>query len=255
MQLNHLQIALLGSLVLLLWANVGASAACSLQCPKNQTSGCFSNNFNAVTDCVRSIPFREDWRTSTLDTMIASLENFGFRQIMRNSGPPFFMQLDLISDLQALRGKTYASDIVFQDDLTGIFAQLHDAHTRYPKPACYDLELLMPFIVNISLVELPSCVSCSPFTSSSLANEPWQSSTLQFSLLPSVFASDYSRQFPDTDFKSFIGKKIVYIDGLDPSTAISNFANAYGFRSNEAGMSITHSSDLHLAAALLYSCR
>jgi len=91
-----------------------ASAQCILQCSSN-TQPCFANAEDIV-DCLGSIPFSQDWANATLDVLLQSLENFGFKELYHSTGPPYSISLDVLGELSdTYEMMPFINDLLFQE--------------------------------------------------------------------------------------------------------------------------------------------
>lgn len=52
-------------------------------------------------------------------------------------GAPWNYTIDVLGELEDLQNKNYTRDYDFQTDVQAVFRKLHDAHTFYMKPSCY----------------------------------------------------------------------------------------------------------------------
>jgi ElaB/YqjD/DUF883 family membrane-anchored ribosome-binding protein len=81
-----------------------------------------------------------------LDSLVAL---YSFTDIAKNSGPPYFVQVDLPTSLAAIKanvlGGGYSSDYIFQSDIMRLFNGLNDAHTNYRAPEGYNCDLRRPY--------------------------------------------------------------------------------------------------------------
>lgn len=169
---------------------------------------------------LNSIPFSESWRTSTLDVLTTALENYAFLDKAKNIGPPYFVQVDLLRDLIALKNRSFTSDFEFQEAVTSIIGRLSDSHTRYFKPLCYSATWVLPFAFHVDLHGFSQRVM----------------------LVPSTVTERYLKKFPAMRpaLNKIMGKFIMSIDGLETMTALSEFAYTDEVISNDIGAAFNH---------------
>jgi hypothetical protein len=108
-------------LLLLLGATAVESAPCTPCTLVNASTGkplpCFTGDFEAARACARSIAPRPAWHRSTIAALLTGLDNYGLRQIVRQSGPPYNVAVDVVAALNATLAKTYAAEIDFHEDV------------------------------------------------------------------------------------------------------------------------------------------
>lgn len=103
-----------------------------------------------------NIPYNTTLAHRTIDTLIYGFKNDGLLDYFKNSGIPYPTSVDIIEELTAIRNQSFPSDWEFQQAVSRSMAKLHDAHSKYNKPACYSsntiptlIQLPFNFIVNI----------------------------------------------------------------------------------------------------------
>lgn len=108
-----------------------------------------------VSDCIFSIPFSESIRSDTLTSLRRAYPLNVFGDIIKNSGAPYYINVDVLSELNVVETATYPNDFSFHEVITmtvvtcqalgSIYGRSHDGHMWYKKPACYSLLILQPF--------------------------------------------------------------------------------------------------------------
>lgn len=100
-----------------------------------------------------SVPFLPKIRDNTIDTLISGLNNYVFLDKIKDPGAPFYdSKVDIISELQNLKMQNYDSDYDFQEAVSTSIAKLHDKHTVYSKPNCYNfIDFALPFNMKTKL--------------------------------------------------------------------------------------------------------
>ena len=103
-----------------------------------------------------SIPWNVQWANQTLNVLTQSLENFGFMALYHSTGPPYPIELNLLEELTAiwdrvLDGKSFTTDLDFQEAVQKIIQKTMDAHTRYNKPVVRFLYLIVLFSYGVVL--------------------------------------------------------------------------------------------------------
>lgn len=169
--------------------------------------------------CLRAIPFNITLAEATLEVLSESLENFGFLALYHNTGPPYQIKLDIMDALSTtasmVKENYFASDFDFQEHVQQIFTATLDAHTRYRKPACYNVNFVQPISFSLELA--------------SNSNEP-----VAF-VDRSVYAEDWALLFPDIDLERLYGQPILLVNGIEFTTEIADWRTAHETRSNDAG--------------------
>ena len=84
--IHGVKVIVMTSLVVSLVGKV--EAVCNLKPPKFAGETRASNGSVAL-ECLQSIPFNETWAKATIDTLLATTENFAFLDLYMNSGPPY----------------------------------------------------------------------------------------------------------------------------------------------------------------------
>ena len=195
---------------------------------------CFTRDFEAARACARSIAPRADWHRSTIAALLTGLDNYGFRQLARHSGPPYNVAVDVAAALNATLAQTYAAEIDFHEDVQTALIELHDAHTSYyRKPACLALAAAVsPFIFDIALVDTAPALSGNGKGASLPAT-----SVVRVTLAPSVFFDQYTATFPElaAAMRSALGRTVALIDGLETVTALSAWGDRAVGHANDAG--------------------
>lgn len=204
-------------------------SACTLACAAGQT--CFAPASSAV-DCLASIPFNQLWANATLDVLSQSLENFGFGALYHATGPPYSINLDIMGELENTQTLVdegnFANDLDFQEHLQDIFQLTIDAHTRYRKPACYNADFIQPFAFDMRIVPdsyVDNGSSQNPAVRS-MSDEP------RLFIMENLYTEQYEIQYPSYDIRDIIGQEILLLDGLEATTAISQWGDTHETRSN-----------------------
>ena len=189
---------------------------CAKVDPRGNPAPCFTADFASVLACARSIAPRADWHRSTIAALLTGLDNYGFRQLVRRSGPPYNVAIDVVAALNATLAKTYAAEVDFHEDVQTALTALHDAHTSYYiKPFCFGrAALLSPFVFEVAV----------------------DTEGVSVTLAPSAFFNDYTGVFPQlaATMHAALNRKVALLDGLETVTALSAWGDAAVGASNDA---------------------
>ena len=200
---------------------------CTLEHSSHLTSSSGSDDTTCTAaasdayECLTDVPFNQEWTNATLDVLTSSLENYGFKELMHDTGPPYNIKVDVMAELNGMYTTSYASDYEFQEATQVVLTSLLDAHTRYKKPNCYNMNLALPISVDYSI----------PDDSASYVPVVEQVATLALS----TFSDQYAALFPTVDFTSTVGKQILTLNGVEATTAISTWGATHETRSNNPG--------------------
>ena len=207
-------------LATLLGVAASATSSCSLTCEADAT--CYASKDEAM-NCLKSIPFNLDWATATIDTISASLENYGFLQLYHNTGPPYITSLQIMEELAATQvmanNGEFATDMDFQEHIQNVIQITQDAHTRYQKPVCYNAVFLQPFAFDYRVTASPG----------SEDEEP------KAYLMRNLYTDDYLKMFPDSPIASLIDQEVTLLNGLELTTELTTWTDAHETRSNNRG--------------------
>eukprot|EP00013_Stygamoeba_regulata_P009325 CAMPEP_0177675720 /NCGR_PEP_ID=MMETSP0447-20121125/27361_1 /TAXON_ID=0 /ORGANISM="Stygamoeba regulata, Strain BSH-02190019" /LENGTH=644 /DNA_ID=CAMNT_0019184145 /DNA_START=163 /DNA_END=2097 /DNA_ORIENTATION=- len=164
---------------------------------------------DSVLQCVQSVPFSEEVRTATLDTMTRTFPLYAFFDIVQNSPDPihFPMQVDLEAELSRIGQKSYSSDWDFQQDLGALFRSLNDGHTIYLLPSCY--QSFSPF---------------QPFILITVTDPATNQDVVKIAGAPSSLAA-YEKLFNQDNLDAAIGGTVLEIDGEPAVDHLLRFAN------------------------------
>lgn len=207
---------------------VTATAGCSLVC---NTSMCYTTA-TPLLDCMRALPFNATWANNTLEVLTKSLDNFGFRALYHNTGPPYNIELDLQGELtQVADSLPLSSDAAFQEAVQAVLTKLLDAHTRYRKPNCYNGVFAMPFSFDLQLPIMDACPNGPADGTSCRSGGPRAVEPLAF-LRRNVYTEHYESVFRNVDLSAVLDKQLLLVDNLDFTTAIAGWGNTHETRSN-----------------------
>jgi hypothetical protein len=165
-----------------------------------------------------------------------SLENFGFGALYHSTGPPYSINLDIMGELSATQAlidaETFTKDIDFQEHVQDIFQLTLDAHTRYRKPACYNANFVQPFAFDMHVVpgSTPDNVSSQNPAVTSMDTEP------RLYIMENLYTEQYKVQYPSSNIEDYIGQEILLLDGLEATSAISQWGDTHETRSNNRGV-------------------
>ena len=177
---------------------------------------CTTDAYSAM-ECIKTIPLNNTWAEATLDVLSQSLENFGFGPLFHKTGPPYSIELDVLGlldeSLAALNSGSFTNDYEFQENVQSIFIQTLDAHTKYNKPECYNINFVQPFTFEVMLPE-------------GGGTEP--KGYLQLS----SYTDQYTTQFPTVNYNDIIGEEIKLLNGVEFQTAVSTWGDSHEIRSN-----------------------
>jgi hypothetical protein len=62
---------------------------------------------------------------------------YSYTDLIKNSGSPYNIQVDLVAELDSIAGKVYSNDFEFHMALSELFSRLNDAHCYYNPPQGY----------------------------------------------------------------------------------------------------------------------
>ena len=201
---------------------VHADNTCGLTCDAGAT--CYTDVDTAI-NCMASMPFNQKWANATLDTLMQSLENFGFGALYHNTGPPYSINLDIQGELAAtvemVENGEFTSDLLFQEHVQSIFQRTIDAHTRYSKPVCYNAIFIQPFAFDLRIIPDPQ---------NPVLNEP----TLY--VMENLYTADYKKFFPQyaatVDLLLTNTQSISLLNGIESTTELSQWGDTHETRSN-----------------------
>jgi hypothetical protein len=202
----------------LLLTILSSSCLTSAQQPCNFTisHASFSTpSFSELWRCFRAVPFDSVSANSTLHSLRAALQSYGFFDVVRNTGPPWYKRIDIAAAISDIQQKAYTSDYDFHDDLAQLLNSLNDAHTRYIKPTCYSVDALQPIGVRPTV----------------------ESDRLVLRAIALTFGNMdiTSGNVP----QEVIGSEIIAIDGQSAPVAINEFADTVSF-GDDAGSRFTY---------------
>ncbi|KAJ6240619.1 peptidase s41 family protein [Anaeramoeba flamelloides] len=90
-----------------------------------------------ISSCFDSLDYDQDRATKTIDTLQQIVSQYIFKDISKDSGPPFNIQIDLDEELGQIAKTKYDNDFLMHQAINNVFKKLYDAHTMYHKPWCY----------------------------------------------------------------------------------------------------------------------
>ena len=170
-----------------------------------------------------------------LDVLSQSLENFGFDALYHATGPPYNINLDVMGELDSTQtmidDEAFVNDLDFQEHVQNIFQLTIDAHTRYRKPACYNANFVQPYAFDMRIVP-DSYVDNGSHQNpavTSMSDEP------RLFIMENLYTEQYSIQYPSYDIQDLIGQEILLLDGIEATTAISQWGDTHETRSNNPG--------------------
>lgn len=177
--------------------------------PCTFTKGSFYSVQQLLT-CYRSVPFDDEVRSTTIQSLQASAQIYTFLDISNQSPDPNLpMQVNLLDDLMSLFQRNYLYDYEFHGDVHTLYNPLYDAHTQYYAPTCYQNFLLrQPF---------------GPITFADASKRQGQ----KIYVSP-FFPSDlvlYYKQTSGIDITSYAGAQIVSIDNQEALDYLQQFSN------------------------------
>ena len=199
------------------------NAACNLLCDVGKS--CFATSTDAM-DCLASIPLNKVWANATLDVLMQSLENYGFKDLYHSTGPPYSISLDVQGELAAtvdmVNNDEFANDLDFQEHVQNILQKTIDAHTRYQKPYCYDATFIQPFSFEMKIVPDPN---------NAVESEP------RLFTMRNSYTDQYKTTLPDyaATVDAILDKEILLLNGVEFTAEISSWGDAHETRSNNRG--------------------
>lgn len=106
-------------------------------------------SYTSLVSCLTNIPFDEQVKISTIETLEAILPSYVFVDSVQNSADPVHIPIsvNLQSGLAAISQSKYENDEQLQQAFASLFTELQDAHTRYTKPLspyCFS-SFVLPF--------------------------------------------------------------------------------------------------------------
>ncbi|KAJ6237693.1 peptidase s41 family protein [Anaeramoeba flamelloides] len=90
-----------------------------------------------ISSCFDSLDYDQDRATKTIDTLQQIVSQYIFKDLSKDSGPPFNIQIDLDEELAQIAKTKYDNDFLMHQAINNVFKKLYDAHTMYHKPWCY----------------------------------------------------------------------------------------------------------------------
>ncbi|RYG66027.1 hypothetical protein EON64_10670, partial [archaeon] len=160
-----------------------------------------------------------------MDVITQSLENFGFKALYHNTGPPYNIMLDIDQELTEtsamITNNEFATDLDFQEHLQSIIQKTIVAHTRYQKPACYNAIFVQPFAFDMRVEE-----------TGSVDDEP------AVYLMRNIYTDLYTQTYdaPTPDPNDVIGKQVVLLNGVEFTTEVASWGDSHETRSNNPGI-------------------
>lgn len=108
------------------------------------------SGIDQVRLCFQSNPVNRTVITETIKQLNNSLEFYSFLNLVRRSGAPYFMNVDIRQELEEIRNKSdYQNDYEFHMKIVETWNKLNDFHTHYTAPEAYArFYLILPFILE-----------------------------------------------------------------------------------------------------------
>lgn len=143
---------------------------------------------------------------------------------MRNTGPPYPIQLNILEELNATRtmvdNDAFTKDLDFQEHVQAILTTTLDAHTRYNKPACYSATFMQPFAFDMRMEASADASGSEPVVY----------------LMRNLATDTYRQVYPnEANPEDVIGKRVVLLNGLELTTEVATWGSTHDTRSNNAG--------------------
>ncbi|KAG0001875.1 hypothetical protein BGZ80_010666 [Entomortierella chlamydospora] len=200
-----------------------AVLACAVPLPGEQDPCAILGSLNTnettvqhVADCYNSIEFNSTEAKATLDSLHILYDDFFvFRDsaLTPDLALPFVSEpVDVLSGLDAIRGKSYAQDYEFHSDLALLIKSLNDAHCTY-SPNCY----------NSFIFKQPLALYA-----------------------PVVDGHQSIRVFLDTTGQDYTDCEVLEINGLDARSYIQAWADRYSGFSKDAGVRFNNALVSHM---------
>ncbi|KAJ9122476.1 hypothetical protein QFC22_001903 [Naganishia vaughanmartiniae] len=180
------------------------------------------NDPRDVVACLKSFPFREDFRQNVLAVAETAINFHTFETISLNAPPPFEdSTINLRAEFDRIRHQQYDTDYDFNVDLFFTVNRLQDGHTTW-NPRCYVdvFQNMLP----IPLVSLER---------KTLAEEPKQESIYVIPDADEFFATFLNGSFTryymarGIDIKRYAGAEVLSIEGQDPYAYVRKIADEY----------------------------
>jgi hypothetical protein len=153
-------------------------------------------------------------KKTTLDTLVKTLQTYAFRDINRSSPSSQLIKInvDIFVEISKIADSHYRYDFAFHQAINNLMMQLHDAHTMYRKPTCYQVFALQPFRLGSAIDSLKQ----------------------QFVYVSDLYS--YASQYePSFNLPKYIGWKVVSIDGVAALEAIKKWSVQNGWISKDFG--------------------
>jgi len=127
-----------------------ASSTCNLTPCDAGGDYCLGSSSDLL-DCLNTVPYNASWATATLTTLKESLTaGYGFLQFMEDTGPPYRIEVDLLSELDDISAALpYSNQFGFEEAVQSTLIKTLDAHTRYSKPLCFNGTFASPLIFQL----------------------------------------------------------------------------------------------------------
>lgn len=181
------------------------SLLCSFGITQNCTTG--FQKYTDLVQCLQQIPYDEQVKTSTIETLEAIIPSYVFVDSVQNSADPVHIPIsvNIQSELDGIAQASYPNDEALQQAFASLFTQLQDAHTRYTKP-------IQPYCYSSFAL---------PFRFYSRVND----NTQQIFLSIRQDLLDQYNSLYEPISSSVNNSQVLSINGLDTVTVIGNFAN------------------------------
>lgn len=104
-----------------------------------------------LIDCFTSIPYNSARNTATVAQLRYMADLYGFTDLVNQTLPPWNINVDLNSGIDAILTASYSNDYSFHVAVANLLNGLQDAHTRYAMPYPYrNAFILRPFGLRIT---------------------------------------------------------------------------------------------------------
>jgi len=182
--------------VLFILLNLAASAPVRASDPCNFADGSSAFAWDQVMSCYSSVPFNQADLYNAVDFLAVARERSDLRDV-------YDAQFGWRQSLAVLRTQVFSSDFAMQLAIVGNHKEFYNPHWRYQRPGCYTgyLAPFMPFDFGSTVV-------------ATKGKKPGRAQIIFIEAAP--FLPDLYQDFTGIDARSYIGMRVVSINGVEP---------------------------------------
>ncbi|KAJ6225975.1 peptidase s41 family protein [Anaeramoeba flamelloides] len=159
-------------------------------------------SYSQLNECFSKVENAPLNQQKVVDTTLGVLEQYVFKDIVQNSGSPYNIKVNLVSELEKIRSSDYNKDFDMHQAINSLLAELLDPHTMYFKPSCYSsFWILNPF----QITAFPSPVE----------NEDPLIYITGTNFDNSTDFINFYQGITGIDIKPFVGKQVEAINGIN----------------------------------------